>query len=103
MDLLNAYNLVKRLLEKVKNEDSFSSESVSLINILFKDFDWSGKENEISLLGLSKKRTSVKELSFRFKNSFAEISNNYQISIFSIKYWNIFLRKIFSFIGKVKL
>ena len=98
MGLLDTYNLIKQLIEEIKDENSFSEKSTKQINELFKGFKWSSEERKISLFGLQKRTTSFKKLFLLFKNSINIISHQYQISPTSFKFWIIFFRKTISFL-----
>lgn len=103
MGLVGVFSLAKQIIEQTRLENSLSIKSMNLINDLFKDFNWSSKEKEISLLGFSNKRFTLKELFLRFKNSFNALSHAYQLPKTSLKYWIIFFKKVIGFIKKAKL
>jgi len=103
MGLVDAFSLVKQIIEQTRLEKPLSIKSMHLINDLFKDSNWSSEEEEISLLGFSNKRFTLKELFLRFKNSFNNLSHVYQVPKTSFKYWAIFFRKVIGFVKKAKL
>lgn len=102
LGLFLEFEKCKKIISATYKDNKFSNEAKELIKEMFSEFNWSPKEEEISLLGFSNKRFTYKELFLRFKKSFAVLSNDYQLPKTSLKYWVIFYKKIISFIKKVK-
>ena len=103
LGLLLEFKKCKKIISATYRENNLSNDVRDLIKEILSEFNWSSKEEKISLLGFSNKRFTYKELFLRFKKSFALLSNEYQLPKTSLKYWVIFFKKIISFIKKVKL
>lgn len=103
LGLLLEFEKCKKIISATNRENNLSNDVRDLIKEILSEFNWSSKEEKISLLGFSNKRFTYKELFLRFKKSFALLSNEYQLPKTSLKYWVIFYKKIISFIKKVKL
>ena len=93
----------KKIISALGKDNKFSNEVRDLINEVLSDFNWSTKDEKISLLGISNKRFSYVELFLRFKRSFALLSYEYQLPKASFKYWFIFFKKLIRFVKRVKL
>tara|TARA_B100000989_G_scaffold130685_1_gene97021 strand:+ start:2739 stop:3812 length:1074 start_codon:yes stop_codon:yes gene_type:complete len=93
----------KKIISALGKDNKFSNEVRDLINEVLSDFNWSTKDEKISLLGISNKRFSYVELFLRFKRSFALLSHEYQLPKASFKYWYIFFKKLIRFVKRVKL
>ncbi len=103
LGLLLEFEKCKKIISDTARDNNFSNEVKDSIKELLNEFNWSSKDEEISLLGLSNKRLTIKELFLRFKRSFNNLSNDYQLPKASFKYWVIFFRRIILFIKKFKL
>ena len=103
LGLVLEFEKCKKIISDTEKNNKFSIEVKDLIKDMFSEFNWSSKNEKISLLGFSNKRFTYNELFRRFKRSFNILSNEYQIPKTTLKYWIIFFKKLISFVKKVKL
>ena len=103
LGLLLEFEKCKKIISDSNSDNKISNEVRDLIKEILSEFNWSSKEEEISLLGFANKRFTIKELLLRFKRSFNNFSNEYQLPKTSLKYWVIFFRRMILFIKKFKL
>ena len=103
LGLLLEFEKCKKIISTLDKENKFSNEVKDLIKEVLGEFNWSSKDEEISLLGFSNKRLATKELFLRFKTSFNYFSYEYQLPKTSFKYWVLYFRRMILFIKKIKL
>tara|TARA_B100001248_G_C27355618_1_gene443670 strand:+ start:321 stop:1394 length:1074 start_codon:yes stop_codon:yes gene_type:complete len=103
LGLLFEFEKCKKIISASYRDNKFTNEIEGLIKEILCDFNWSTKDEEISLLGFSNERFSYKELFLRFRRSFAILGNEYQLPKTSFKYWVKFFNKFIRFIKKAKL
>ena len=103
LGLLLEFEKCKKIISDTDRDNKLSNEIKELIKEVLSEFNWSSKDEKLSLLGFSNKRFTYKELFFRLKKSFNLLSNDYQLPKTSFKYWVIFFRKMLLFIKKFKL
>ena len=103
MGLMDTFEQCKRLIEIAAKEDEFSPQAITLINKIFKDFEWPlRKESRFSLLGITDQRISMAEILTKFKNKIQGVSYMYELPPSSPRYWFLFFKDLLRVSKKIR-
>jgi len=103
LGLMDTFEQCKRLIEITAKEDEFSPQSITLINTIFKDFDWPLRtEPRFSLFGITDQRISMAEILTKFKNKIQMVSYMYQLPPSSPRYWFLFFKDLLRVSRKIR-
>ena len=102
LGLLSEFEKCKKIISGTNRDNKLSYEVRGLIKEILCDFNWSTEDEEISLLGISNERFSLRELFLKLKRSFTILSHEYQLPKTSIKYWIMFFKRLIRFVKRVR-
>ncbi len=104
LNLKSTYHKLKDLIEASSKENQLSNESYNVLFEIFKDFDWSLKErSRHSIFGIYQERLTFKEIFKKVKTRVLMTSYNYQIPLFSGRFFYFLLRDLIISLRKIQL
>jgi len=102
MDLEEKAVLTEEILNLADSKKLEYSLCMEKIACLMDNFDWKVKSNKLSIFGFTKKRITMEEVMKRWLKLIRFTSHSYQVRLYSIRFWILFLSELIQRLKKIR-
>ena len=101
LDLEEKALLAEEILNLAKSKKEYSL-CMEKVDYLMDKFDWEAKSNKLSIFGFTKKRITMGEIMNRWLKLIRFTSYNYQVRLYSRRFWILFLFELIQRLKKIR-